>query len=106
MALLKRIKAASLVETLTASVLIILVFMIASLSFNNVFSNTIKADGHLLQNRVRELKYFAEKGKLVFPFNEDQEYWTISGQKLEETYILQVYNKRQGREYQVEIHPE
>ena len=106
MAILKRIKAASLVETLTASVLIIVVFMIASLSFNNVFLNSIKSDEQMLENRVRELKYFAGKGKLVFPFNEEQEYWNISGQKLEGKYVLQVFNKRQGRETQVEIYPE
>lgn len=106
MAVLNRVRAASLLETLTASLLIVIVFMIASLSINSLFRNTIRTDEHLLQNRLRELRYFGGKGKLAFPFHEEREYWTITGQESKGKYRLQIFNKRQNKEYHLEINPE
>ena len=63
MALLKKkvfrkFRASSLIENLVASVLIVIVFMIASLSINNVFGNYIQGDEHEIKQRFSELSYF------------------------------------------------
>jgi len=77
MVILKKIKAATLIETLTASVLIIIVFMIASLSFNNIFTNHIKRDQSAIENRVKELEYLVIHDKIRVPYTEDFSTWEI-----------------------------
>ncbi|WP_299223312.1 hypothetical protein [uncultured Aquimarina sp.] len=77
MVILKKIRAATLIETLTASVLIIIVFMIASLSFNNIFSNHIKRDRSAIENRIKELEYLIIHHKIDIPYTEDFGSWEI-----------------------------
>ncbi len=77
MVILKKIKAATLIEVLTASVLIIIVFMVASLSFNNVFANQIKRDHSAIENRVKELEYFSIHRIIKIPYAEDFQGWEI-----------------------------
>ncbi len=77
MVILKKIRAATLIETLTASVLIIIVFMIASLSFNNIFSNQIKKDHSAIENRIKELEYRIIHHQLQLPYTEDFGTWEI-----------------------------
>lgn len=102
MALLRKVRAASLVETLTASVIIVVVFMIASLSFNNVFRNSVKANDDLLQNRLQEIEYLARNGKILYPFFEEGTYWTISAENTEEKKF-RVKNLRNGKNYEIEL---
>jgi len=90
-------------ETLSASLIIIVVFMVASLSLNNVFANSLKGDEALLQNRIKELKYFTEQGETLFPFYEEREYWEISGSKSKGVGVLKILNKRNGQEYQIDM---
>lgn len=103
MALLKKIKAASLVESLTASVIIVVVFMIASISFNNVFSNTGKSDTHLIDNRIKEIIYLQEHNKITFPFYEEGPYWVIFGAQRDTGKHFEIQNLRNGKEYEVQI---
>ncbi|MHA7057054.1 hypothetical protein ACWGOQ_0007535 [Aquimarina sp. M1] len=77
MVILKKIRAATLIETLTASVLIIIVFMIASLSFNNIFTNHLKRDQSAIENRIKELKYHIIHDNLTLPYTEDFGLWEI-----------------------------
>ncbi|WP_281987702.1 hypothetical protein [Aquimarina aggregata] len=77
MVVLKKIKAATLIETLTASVLIIIVFMIASLSFNNIFNNHVKRDTSSIDNRIKELEYLVLHEQLKIPYSEDFAGWDI-----------------------------
>lgn len=92
MALLKKIKGATLVETLVASSLIVLVFLIASLSFNNIFQGVAKNNDRNYQNRVKELTYLSYHQKINLPFEEETPQWTITimeypaGLLLEGTY--------------------
>lgn len=103
MALLKKIRGASLVETLTASVIIVVVFMIASLSFNNVFLNSVKSDDNLLQSRLEEVKYLATHDKLQLPFFEEDAYWTISADELNGKLQMEVQNMRNGRKSEIQL---
>lgn len=94
MVILKKFKASSLMETLTASVIIIVVFIIASFSFNNVFLNTIKSNDEQLGNRISEIEYLAINNKLDFPFYEEGTYWIIIIEKKEDYYLVEVQNLR------------
>lgn len=77
MVVLKKIRAATLIETLTASVLIIIVFMIASLSFSNIFTNHIKRDQSAINNRIKELEYLLIHEQIQLPYTEDFGTWEI-----------------------------
>jgi len=94
MVILKKIRASSLVETLTASVIIVVIFMITSFSFNNVFLNTIKSDDEQLTNRIREIKYLTRYERIKFPLYEEGEYWVISAEQKPGAVYFAVQNLR------------
>jgi len=96
MVVLKKVRAATLVETLIASVLIVIVFMIASASINNVFKQTIKTNDHAYQSRIKELCYFAIHNELDFPFSEDNLKWKIEIEKIEDKILIDGLNKSNG----------
>jgi len=77
MAVLKKIKSATLMETLTASVLIVVVFMMASLSINSIVRNTAKKEDSLVRCRVKKLYYMNIHGKLKLPYSEEFNNWSI-----------------------------
>ena len=93
MVILKKIKAATLIETLTASALIIIVFMIASLSFNNVFGNYQRRDRSAIENHIRELEYLYIHDQIKLPFAEDFGSWEIEITMNEEKATLRYSNK-------------
>ena len=69
----RKISASSLVENLVASVLIVIVFMIASLSINNVFGNYIQSDEYEVQQRFSELSYLFIHNKISLGYSENYE---------------------------------
>lgn len=73
-----KLKASTIVETLIASLIIIIVFAIASLTLNNVFKTNIKKDTTLVQYRLNKLSYLLQKNKISIPYNEEYEGWEIS----------------------------
>ncbi|PKD18028.1 hypothetical protein APR41_18110 [Salegentibacter salinarum] len=99
MALLKRLKGASLMETLTASVIVVIVFMIANLSFSNIFLSTIKSNSFELENRKQELKYLIRNGKLELPYFGEGAYWNESIQQSAQGkyVILEIINDRNNK---------
>lgn len=78
MALLKKIKSATLMEVLVATVLIVIIFMIASLTLNNLFSNTAKFDTDNIKNHLNELEYQVVRGTLKVPYSETFKTWDVS----------------------------
>ncbi len=97
MVVLNKIRAATLIEVLTASVLIIIVFMIASLSFNNIFNNQIKQDHSAVENKVKELEYLTIHSAIKLPYTEDFDGWEIMISTTGDQTILS-YSK-EGGEY-------
>ncbi len=70
MVILKKIKSATLIEALTASVIIIIVFMIASLSFNNIFSSGVKMGfKSKVDNKIKELRYQQIHEMIELPYS-------------------------------------
>ncbi len=78
MVILKKLKASTLIETVTASIIIIIVFTIASLTLNNVFSNTITRDTSRIRNYINKLEYEYLNKKITIPYKEIHKNWEIS----------------------------
>ena len=58
MDVLTKIKSASILETMVASLLVLLVFFISSESLNNVFKNKIKVNQKAtIETKLHEIKY-------------------------------------------------
>jgi predicted PurR-regulated permease PerM len=78
MALLKKVKASTLMETLIATVLIVVVFMISSMILNDVFLNSIKNNTNEIEAYLNELEYLYIHKKLLVPYQDDFNVWQIS----------------------------
>lgn len=98
MVILKKVRSSTLVETMVASVIIVIVFLIASLSLNNIFRGTINSDDSALRNRINELTYFVNNEKIKIPFYEDTPLWDISIETQEGKNVIEVMNKKNGKE--------
>ncbi len=90
---LKKIRAATLVETIIASGIVLIVFTIGSLSLNNVFQSVVKHNEGPFQNRVKELTYLAKNKTLELPFYEDTSTWDITIEKSETKIQLEAHYK-------------
>ncbi len=78
MGLLKKIKASTLMETLVATVLIVIIFIMASLVLNNVFSTAINNDTNHLEARITEIEYLVIQKQINIPYTEEFEKWTVT----------------------------
>lgn len=78
MDVLKKIKSATLVEALVATVLIVVIFVISSLVINNLLLNGFNNNTTEIENRLYELDYFYQNKKISLPYNEAYQNWDIS----------------------------
>jgi len=74
----KKLKATTLMETLVATSIIIIVFVIASLILNNTFRNIMKRDAFAVENRSNQLHYFYINNRLEIPYSESFEKYEVS----------------------------
>ena len=65
-------------ETLVATVLIIIVFMLASMILNNLFSNSISNNTQDIENNLNELQYMQEHKKLKLPYADTFQNWNVT----------------------------
>ena len=104
MALLKRIRASTLMETMVATVLIVVIFMIASLVMNNIFGNTVKFATGKSDYYLNKLEYQIKKGHLQVPFSDSYDTWEIEAQYIidhNRSYIkLEARNPANAKEAQ------
>jgi hypothetical protein len=68
--LTRKIKATTLMETLVATCIIIIVFVIASLILNNTFRSIAQRDAFSVSNRVEKLMYLYRNDKVSLPYEE------------------------------------
>ena len=73
----KKVKASTLMETLVASVLIVIIFMVASLVLNNVLVSHTKYATDEIEAKLNELEYRAGLGQLRYPYQENHGDWDI-----------------------------
>lgn len=86
----RKVKASTLMETLVATLLLIMVFGIASLTVNTLFGNTVKYNTRPVITYMNELEYRYRHGGVPLPYTETYEHWEIhvSGEVQEGMYRI------------------
>ena len=90
MDLLKKLKSATLIEAIVATVLIVVIFIISSLIINNLLRNQFKSNTSEIESRLYELEYQYQFKKIKLPYYESFQNWEISVQKTSK--ITDIYN--------------
>ena len=85
------------------SVIIVIVFLIASLSLNNIFRGTLNSDDAALRNRINELTYFVNYDKVKIPFYEDTPLWDIAIETKEGENVIEILNKKNGKKSRLKL---
>ena len=93
MVILKKVKAATLMETLVATVLIVLVFMISTFLLNSLFNNTIRSNTDSVKNHIHELMYLSQHDKLIIPYDDEFDSWDISIERDDSKLIFEAQHK-------------
>ena len=70
MAVLKKIKASTLMETLIATVLVVVTFLLASMILNNLVSNAVTSNTMAIDTHLIELQYLQQHQQLEMPYSE------------------------------------
>lgn len=83
MDLLKKVKSATLVETLVATVLILVLFVISSLIINSIFQSNLMGNTSAVEKRMNELEYEFQSKKIEIPYAEDFKNWEVSIEKIQ-----------------------
>ncbi|MEO1486505.1 MAG: hypothetical protein AAFU57_12205 [Bacteroidota bacterium] len=95
MVVLRKIKASTLMETLVASVLIVIIFMVSSLVLNSVFQSHMDDGTESVRQELLWLEYQYENQQLPLPYLEKQKDWTLTvSQTNPEEPIFQAVKER------------
>ncbi len=65
-------------ETLVATVLIVIIFTVSSLLLNAMLSNNLKGRDHHITERLNQLYYKYQHQSLMLPYFESSEGWEFS----------------------------
>lgn len=82
-----KLKASSLTEVLVATVLILLVFGIATVTLNNVLQSTMKNQQHTIENELTKLMYEYKHQQLKVPSQYEEGNWQFRVAKNNEDTI-------------------
>ena len=77
MAVLKKLRASTLMETLVATILIVVIFMLSSMLLNSLLINTNKYNDDIVKQELLLLQYQYKNGVLHLPYYSDLEHWEI-----------------------------
>ncbi|MCL9806430.1 hypothetical protein NAT51_12910 [Flavobacterium amniphilum] len=77
MVVLKKLKSATLIEALVATVLIVVIFMVASTILNNLVLNTYSKKEYIVNYRLNVLEYELQNHKRQVPYEEVYQNWKI-----------------------------
>ncbi|AWI25278.1 hypothetical protein [Flavobacterium pallidum] len=102
MAVLKKIKSSTLVESLIATVLILIIFSISSLVINNLLQNKYHNETGAVENRLYEIEYLIQNKKIQLPYHEKYQDWDISIDNISNIgrpneIALEVKNEKTGK---------
>jgi hypothetical protein len=78
MAVLRKIKASTLMETMVATVLIVVIFMISSLILNALFSAQVNGNLQPIKSRLDQLEYQYANQQINLPYYEEWKTWHIT----------------------------
>lgn len=82
-------------ETLVATVLIVVIFMISSMIMNNLLMNNVKQNTELAEERLNVLAYQLKNEGIKLPYYEDFESWEIS-----------IFEEKRGQSYVITLEAE
>jgi len=102
MAILKKIKAATLMETLIATVLIMVIFIVASLILNNMFSSSIKSKTRGISAQLNEIEYLYINDKITLPFYDDFDGWEIAVEQVNNSKNVNIIATKNNTENSIE----
>ena len=77
MALLKKVKGSTLFETMVATVLLVIIFTVASLVMQSLLEGEHRQNTRRVQERLQVLEYAISQGQLALPYAEEWEGWSI-----------------------------
>lgn len=107
---LKKVRGSTLVEVLVASIVIIIIFAIASMSLNNIFKSTIKSNTIQIENELNRLQYFHHHQKIGVNYSADFGDWEILVARQQEnssvTTVLQATNAKIQQKITRRLHDE
>ena len=83
MVVLKKIEASTLMETLIATVLVVITFLLASMILNTLISNSIASNTMAIDTHLIELQYLQQHQQLELPYTERFQNWNIAVMRLE-----------------------
>ncbi len=98
--LLLKLKASSLVETLIATIIIMIVFGIAMASITNILERTVKNSTTKIDSRLNKLVYQYEYGLIKVPNIIEADKWTIETKKMNEGDLNFIVFKAVNKESQ------
>ncbi|TAI48501.1 hypothetical protein [Flagellimonas allohymeniacidonis] len=75
---MRKIKASTLMETMVATVLIVVVFMIASLVMNTLMAAQVKSNLSPIKEHLQQLEYACMNKQLTVPYYEEWKGWEIA----------------------------
>ncbi len=78
MVVLKKVKGATVLETLVATIIIVVVFMLSSMILNNLFSASVKNNTQDIKTRLYKLRYLQLHNKIALPYQEAYKTWHIA----------------------------
>ncbi|WP_298507515.1 hypothetical protein [uncultured Kordia sp.] len=102
MVVLKKIKAATLMETLVATVLIVLVFMISTFLLNSLFNTTVRQNTDTLKTHISELTYLSTHNQIAIPYDDEFENWYISVTREGKKLIFEASHKETNKIIHIE----
>ncbi|WP_409557563.1 hypothetical protein [Allomuricauda sp. SCSIO 65647] len=74
---MRKVRASTLMETLVATVLIVVVFMTASMVLNNLFANSIQLNDNKIRQELLRLQYQHQNEQLQVPYYAEFGPWQI-----------------------------
>ena len=106
MVILRKVKSATLIETLIATVLIVIVFLLSAMIINSIFFNTFHQKKDVVVNRLDELEYNCINNSIRLPYQEEYENWTIQIRKKDNLKELKIIatNKTTGKEIERDLY--
>jgi len=90
-------------ETLVATVLIVMVFMMSSMILNNLFSSIITSRTHAIEAHLNELYYLHLNNELETPLVDEFDNWQVTAEvfkkNMNDHISFEAVNKLSKKEY-------
>nr|WP_286942904.1 hypothetical protein [Allomuricauda sp.] len=74
---MRKLRASTLMETLVATVLIVVIFMVSSMVLNNLFATSIALNENRVRQELMRLQYRHQNKQLKLPYYAELEDWEV-----------------------------